>query len=216
MELHVDSVRKQYGLRQILTDIYLSCQTGDIIGLLGKNGSGKSTLLKIIFGSEPADDKFVRIGDKRINSLSDGKNLMKYLPQDGFLPGHVPVYKIISLFCNERNARIIENNEYVKPLLNRKSRQLSGGERRLIEIFLITYSEAEFVLIDEPFNGIAPVYKEDIKKMIKEESAGKGFIITDHDYRNILEVATQVFLIFDGGIKTIRSKEDLREWGYIS
>ena len=84
--LHIDSVVKHYGDKQILTDIFVGCQVGEIIGLLGGNGSGKSTLLKIVFGAESADSKFVKIGEKHIYGVKDSIGRIKYLPQDSFLP----------------------------------------------------------------------------------------------------------------------------------
>lgn len=70
-------------------------------------------------------------------------------------------------------------------------------------------------LLDEPFNGITPVYKEEIKELIQEQSKNKGFIITDHDYRNILDIATRVIMIHDGGTKQIKDKSELVQWGYV-
>ena len=70
-------------------------------------------------------------------------------------------------------------------------------------------------LLDEPFNGITPVYKEEIKELIQEQSKNKGFIITDHDYRNILDIATKVIMIYDGGTKQIKDKSELVQWGYV-
>ena len=87
--LYVDSVAKDFGLRQVLSDIFIICKQGDIIGLLGRNGSGKSTLLKIIFGALKADHKFVKVNDKQVKSLYDNRNLIQYLPQDSFLPTHI-------------------------------------------------------------------------------------------------------------------------------
>lgn len=214
--MHVDSVIKSFGSRQVLTDIFLSCSKGEIIGILGRNGAGKSTLLKIIFGSLMADQKFVKIGDKIIKGLFDNRNLVNYLPQNHFLPNHIKVATIISLFCDKGNASLIKANDLIKPMLSKKSKQLSGGEKRLLEILLIIHSNARYILIDEPFNGIAPIYKEDIKTLIKEQSKNKGFIITDHDYRNILDIATRIILIHDGGTKEILKKEELEYWGYIS
>lgn len=216
MSLHVDSVIKTFDTKQVLTDIYLSCKKGEIVGLLGRNGSGKSTLLKIIFGSLIADRKFVRIDEKIVNNVADNKNLVNYLPQEHFLPNHIKISKLIDLFCNAEKAELIKNMELLKPMLDKKSKHLSGGEKRLVELYMIIYSKAKYILIDEPFNGVAPVYKEDIKDLIKAESCNKGFIITDHDYHNILDVATRVVLIHDGGIKEIKDKEDLSYWGYIS
>jgi len=213
--LHVDSVIKEFNSRQILTDIFLSCKKGEIIGLLGRNGTGKSTLMKIIFGSLQADRKFIRVDGKVIDGLYESRKLINYLPQDNFLPNHVFVKSIISLFCNKENAHILLNHKLIIPLLAKKSRQLSGGEKRLVEIFLIIYSDADFILIDEPFNGVAPVYKEEIKSLIIEQSKYKGFIISDHDYINILDITTRVILIHDGGTKELNHKDDLKYWGYL-
>jgi len=213
--MQVDSVIKSFGTKQVLTDVFLSCSQGEILGLLGRNGSGKSTLLKIIFGSLIADQKFVKIGNKIISGLFDNRNLVNYLPQHHFLPNHIKVTTIISLFCDKENVSSIKGNELIKPMLGKKSNQLSGGEKRLLEILLIVHSNARYILIDEPFNGIAPIYKEDIKDLIKEQSKNKGFIITDHDYRNILDIATRIILIHDGGTKEIKNKNELEYWGYI-
>ncbi|MGK7394374.1 MAG: ATP-binding cassette domain-containing protein [Candidatus Cyclobacteriaceae bacterium M3_2C_046] len=214
-KLHVDSVIKNFDTKQVLTDVFISCQKGEIIGLLGRNGTGKSTLLKVIFGSLPADRKFVKIGEKLSTGLFNNRNLIKYLPQDNFLPNHVKVKTIIKLFCNKEKAELIKKHDLIVPMLNKKSKQLSGGEKRLLEILLIIYSNSTYTLIDEPFNGVAPVYKEGIKNLIKKQSNDKGFIITDHDYRSILEIATRVVIIHDGGTKVIKSKNELIAWGYI-
>jgi len=213
--MQVDSVMKTFGIKQVLTDVFFTCSQGEILGLLGRNGSGKSTLLKIIFGSLIADQKFVKIGDKINNGLFDNRNVVNYLPQDNFIPNHIKVNTIISLFCDKENGSLIKSNELIKPMLGKKSNQLSGGEKRLLEILLIVHSNAKYILIDEPFNGIAPIYKEDIKNLIKEQSKNKGFIITDHDYHNILDIATRIILIHDGGTKEIKNEDELEYWGYI-
>ncbi len=214
-KLYVDSVMKHYGHRKILSDIYLECSQGDIIGLLGRNGSGKSTLLEIIFGSKNADSKFIKVGTQIIKNVYISSQLIKYLPQDSFLPNHLTVSKIISQFSDKQNAEIIKGNKFIEPILGKKCNELSGGEKRLLEIYLIVCSNAKYVLIDEPFNGIDPIYKEVIKALIKEQSKDKGFIITDHDYRNILDVSTRIALLHEGGIKNINQTEELCHWGYI-
>ena len=214
-KLHVDSVIKSFDTKQILTDIYVSCEIGEIIGLLGRNGAGKSTLLKIIFGSLSADSKFIKIDNKILNGLFHNRNLIKYLPQDSFLPNHIKVRTVIDLFCSKSNAELIKKHDLIKPMLQKKSIQLSGGERRLLEILLIIFSDSIYTFIDEPFNGVAPIYKEEIKSIIKRKAKTKGFIITDHDYRNILDIATRIIIIHDGGTKEIKNKEELKYWGYI-
>lgn len=213
--LHVDSIIKTFGSKQLLTDIFISCEQGEIVGLLGRNGTGKSTLLKIIFGSLESEGRFVRVGNKVSRGVFDNRELIKFLPQDSFLPSNMKIKKIIDLICDSEGKKELLGLDWLKPHLNRKSPELSGGEKRLLEVFLILYSRSKYVMIDEPFNGIAPVFKEEIKERIKKLSNHKGFIVTDHDYRNILELSTRIVLLFDGGTRKIRSKEELIEWGYL-
>jgi len=214
-KLHADSILKTYGNRQILSDVYISCEKGEIVGLLGRNGVGKSTLLEIIFGSVKADNKFIKIDNKYIKGILDNENLIKYLPQKNFLPNHIKISTIIKLFCDKKNASIIINNHLIKPLLNKKNKQLSGGEKRIVEIFLIVLSSAKYILMDEPFNAVAPIYKEEIKDLIIKQSKNKGFIITDHDYRNILNISTRTVLIKDGSTKEIKNNNELITYEYI-
>ena len=214
--LYVDSVMKAFDTKQVLTDVYLTCEPGEIVGLLGRNGSGKSTLLKIIFGSLKADQKYIKVDNTQIFRLYDSSKLITYLPQDNFLPGHVRIKTIISAYCNRENAVILKKLSQLKPLLNRKARNLSSGEKRFVEILLIIHSDAKYILIDEPFNGVAPLYIDYIKQLIGEQAVNKGFIITDHDYRNILDVASKIILLHDGGTREITDREELVQWGYVS
>src|SRR6187455_258783 len=98
-ELHVDSVCKSFGTRQVLHDIFISCKPGEIIGLFGRNGCGKTTLLKIIFGSLRAENKFIKVNGRIVQTLRENQNNIAYLPQKNFLPGHLQVKKIFDLFC---------------------------------------------------------------------------------------------------------------------
>lgn len=214
-KLHADSILKTYGNRHILTDVFIACEKGEIVGLLGRNGVGKSTLLEIIFGSVKADNKFIKIDHKYIKGIRDNQNLIKYLPQKNFLPNHIKISTIIKLFCDKKNASIIRNNHLIKPLLTKKNKQLSGGEKRIVEIFLIVLSSAKYILLDEPFNAVAPIYKKEIKDLIIEQSKNKGFIITDHDYRNILNIATRTVFIKDGSTIEIKNNKELIKYGYI-
>jgi ABC-type lipopolysaccharide export system ATPase subunit len=97
-----------------------------------------------------------------------------------------------------------------------KVSQLSGGELRYVEIKLLLNIDVKFVLLDEPFNGISPINIESVKNMIRKNAQFKGIILTDHDYRNVLDVANRHYLIWDGGLKSIRDKDDLTLRGYMS
>lgn len=210
-ELFVDSVYKTFGQKEILKDIFISCKPGEIVALLGRNGSGKSTLLKIIFGSLQASQKFVRINEKVTNGSHTGNGQIAYLPQTNFLPSHLEIKKIIKLFCFGSSIDLLKTHEYVEPFLNMKSGNLSGGERRLIEILLILQTPANYNLIDEPFYGVEPIHKNYVKDLIKYYAQDKGFIITDHDYENVLNIATRTILLHEGSTKKIMFKRDLMD-----
>ena len=93
---------------------------------------------------------------------------------------------------------------------------VSGGERKRCNIGTELLTNPSILLLDEPFNGIAPIQRENIQEIIQEQSQFKGFIITDHDYRSILKIATKTILLHDGGTKIIHSNEELVEWGYLN
>ena len=213
--LEVDSIRKSFGLNQVLTDVYLKCLPGDIIGLLGRNGTGKSTLLKIIFGTLYADNKYIRINDSVLDQPYKTKNLVGFLNQDNFLPKHLTVRQIANLCSTNLDQNEFLGDDVLSKVVDTKIRFLSGGESRYLEVKLILFLDSLFVLLDEPFNGISPLHIDLIKKMIIEKSAKKGIILTDHDYRNVLEIATKYYLLFDGGVKKVKTKQDLINWGYI-
>ena len=213
--LEVDSIRKAFGDKQVLTDIALRCQSGDIIGLLGRNGSGKSTLLKIIFGTLFTDYKFIRINDKILDQPFKTKNIITYLSQDNFLPKNITVKQVVEIYSDDLEQKEFLDDEVLSKVLDTKIRNLSGGESRYLEVKLLLNLESLFVLLDEPFNGISPLHIEKVKNMILDKSVEKGIILTDHDYRNVLDVANKYYLLFDGGLKPIKTKQDLIDWGYV-
>jgi lipopolysaccharide export system ATP-binding protein len=214
--LEIDSVIKSFGGHQVLTDIYLKCESGDIIGMLGRNGTGKSTLLKILFGTMAADRKFIRIDGKIYDSPYKTKDELCYLPQHEFLPKHLKIEKAVELYIGKASLDSFFNDETLAILRKSKVAHLSGGELRYLEIKLLLHTKSKFVLLDEPFNGVSPILNESIKNLITEASKTKGIILTDHDYRNVLDIANRHCLIFDGGIKEIKDKTELVKWGYIS
>jgi ABC-type multidrug transport system ATPase subunit len=214
--LHVDSVRKYYGTKLILSDIFLSCKQGEVKALVGRNGCGKSTLLKIIFGSEKADYRFVKVDNKVVKNISDAKNLISYLPQDNFLPNNIKIRKLINNFLGNAKAEILKQNDFIKPLLNKTNNILSGGEKRIVAILLILYSDSNFILLDEPFNGVSPIVREQIISILRTHKNQKGIIITDHDYQNVIKIADNILFLKDGNLKEIKHKNELIELGYLN
>ncbi len=214
MHLHIDSVTKSYPGKVILSDIFLSCKTGEITGLIGRNGSGKSTLLKIIFGTEKGDTKYVRVGEKIIRNISDGRNLINYLPQGNFLPNNIKIKALIKLFLPEESQEVLFSNSFIEPLLNKENQNLSTGEKRIVEIFMIIYSKAEFILLDEPFNGVSPIIKDVINEELEKRKSSMGFIITDHDYENVIQLADKIVFLKDGYLRNINNTKELVALGY--
>ncbi|NQY30005.1 MAG: ATP-binding cassette domain-containing protein [Flavobacteriaceae bacterium] len=214
--LHVDSINKSYDNNKILSDIFLTCKKGEIVGLIGRNGSGKSTLLKIIFGIEKCEHKFIQIGDKVINNIASRRTLINYLPQENFLPNNIKIKSLINLFQPKENRHELVNNDYIKPLLHKKNQELSGGEKRIVEILLIIHSNAEFILLDEPFNGVSPIVRTYIINYIRKIKSSKGFIITDHDYENVINLADKIMFLKDGVLKEVINQKQLVDSGYLT
>jgi len=214
MEQHlmeIDSIRKHYGDRQILSDIYLKLKTGDICALMGRNGSGKSTLLKIIFGSLHADSKFIRINDEVLQKPYKRSEYIAYLPSFHFLPSDLKVGKVLKMYHISEELF----DETVFKLMDKRISSLSSGEQRYIELFLILNKESHFILLDEPFNFLSPLMGEHVEKMILQKSKYSGIIIADHQYRNVLKVANRILLLKDGYLQELDSTEELKTKGYL-
>jgi len=213
--LHVDSVRKKIGDRSILNDVFISCQSGEIVGLLGRNGAGKSSLFKIVFGSLAADYKFVSVNDRKTRGLYSSSDLIHYLPQHRFLPEHIKIADLISCFCRRDKAALLMKQEWIQALLIKKAKALSTGERRMVECGILLFSEARFLLLDEPFNGIAPLYVDRIKELIRQNINEKGTVITGQDYKNVIDLSSRIILMQDGNTREIKNLEELVEYGYL-
>jgi len=211
--LSIDSVNQSFADREVLSSVYLNCKIGEVVGLLGRNGSGKSTLLKIIFGSTKANFKYLSINDKVYDKGYLSKNL-SYLPQDNFIPNQITVLQAINTFCKKQQAEL-KQIDFVANHLNAKFYNFSGGERRLMECLLMIYSDAEYVLLDEPFSQLSPLWIEELKNHINRAKAYKGFIITDHFYKSILDVSDRIVLLHNKCNYTINDENDLVMHSYL-
>lgn len=212
-ELSIDSVNQSFADREVLSSVYLNCKIGEVVGLLGRNGSGKSTLLKIIFGSLKANFKYLNINNIVYEKGYLSKNL-SYLPQDNFIPKQITVMQAIHTFCKIKQTDL-KQIEFVDNHLNAKFYDLSGGERRFIECLLMVYSDVQYVLLDEPFSQLSPLWIEELKKHINKLKADRGFIITDHYYKSILDVSDRIVLLHNQCNYTINNEEDLVTYGYL-
>ena len=213
--LEVDSVQKQYNGKIIISDVYLKCETNDVVGILGRNGSGKSTLLKIIFGIEAADFKFVRVDGIVKANTSALINQISYLPQDNFIPNSLSIKKAIALSIAKDKIAHFSADDMIQSMLTKKIKHLSGGELRYLEIKLILYNDSKFVLLDEPYNGLSPIMIDKINKLMIEKATVKGIVITDHNYENVIKVSTKLALMKEGKMFHLKNKEELVERGYL-
>jgi len=213
--LHVDSITKSLGEQKILQDVFLNCKTGETVGILGRNGSGKSTLFQIIFGTLKGETQFIKCNEIILKNQSDRKNRISYLPQNSFLPKNIKIKKLMELFCNDENAAAFLNSTLIQPFINEIPGNLSGGELRILEVLLIIYSKAEFILLDEPFHSLSPKIVSEIKNIIKEQTKNKGFIISDHQYQAVLDVSDRIYLISDTYLKSIKDLTELKRFNYL-
>ncbi len=213
--LEADSIIATIGGRKILSDVYLRCQSGEVVGILGRNGAGKSTLLKLIFGTLPTEDRSIRIDGNVIQTPYLREKWIGYLPQQGFLPKNIPIGKIVRLFIDEDKRKKVLADERIKPHLKKRIKELSGGEQRYLEILLLVNLKVKFVLLDEPFSGIEPLYQDKVTDLINEYRPEKGFIVTDHVYKKIIGISDRLLLIDQGKTIPITKPEELEQFSYV-
>jgi len=215
LTLKVDSVQLAFNDRKILQDVYLQCNQGEVIGLLGRNGSGKSSLLKIIFGTLTPAYKYVSINDVFI-PRGYHQNRIAYLPQHNYLPKGIKISALANILIDEAKWNEFSNLQIYKDHQHKKTEQLSGGELRQLEMLMILYNKADFMLLDEPFTHVTPIQADYFKQIIKSVSQTKGIIITDHQYNNVLDISDRAILLNDGCTKPINHVDELITYRYLS
>jgi len=210
--LEADSIQLAFDSRSILSDIYLKLETEKITGLLGRNGAGKSCLLKIIFGSLDSE-KSVRVDNQSQPFAYQQPYLIKYLPQFNFIPKQLSLKRVFQDF--ELDYSLFEN---LFPEFRSKHQSsigsLSGGERRLVELFTILKSNTQFALLDEPFTHLSPLQIEKTQGLILEEKANKGILITDHLNEAVTDICDNLYVLSNGKTHLTKSIEDIEKLGY--
>lgn len=214
--LEIDSIQKSFENKPILSDVYLKCQTGEVIGLLGSNGSGKSTLLKVIFGLISAEYKFVRVDTVVKRQTQDLFREMSYLGQDSFIPKTFSVKKAIHLSLKKENSSLFYADKFINLIKDKKIKDLSGGELRYLEILLVLSNDSKFVLLDEPYTGLSPIMIAVVNDLIVKASVRKGIIVSDHNYSTVLKISSKVVLLKNGKTHLITATKQLVELGYLT
>lgn len=216
--LTINNVTKGFKDHPVLSDISFQTETGEILGIFGRNGSGKSTLLKILFGTLKPDTLNGFLDSERyLPSKNVQLRNIAYLPQDNFLPKDIKVRNVVPLyFSNGAIQDKIFFDPRIAKIENQRIGTLSHGERRYLEILMISRLPHEFILLDEPFSMIEPLYQDAIKELLLSIKKDKGIILTDHYYFDVLQITDRNVLIKNGTTIQIRDKSDLVENGYIS
>lgn len=215
MILEIDNVELYFKEKRILNGIYLKAETGKITGILGSNGCGKSCLLNILFGSLKPKYKLIRIDNKPILKPLYETGLAVYLPQHHFIPNRMKVKSAFKTFNISWEA-FIEIFKSFSSYQNQTFNKLSGGEKRLIEIYIILKGNHKIALLDEPFSHLSPLYIEQVKSLISEEKKQKAIIITDHMYRHIIDMSDSICLLKHGSSKHINNLKELEDYKYLS
>jgi lipopolysaccharide export system ATP-binding protein len=195
---------------------------GCISGLLGPNGAGKTTTFYIIAGLIKADKGDIFLADENVSSFAMHKRSkmgIKYLPQEPSIFQNLSVYEnLLGLAeLSFKRKEDIENfitksiDEFnLSEILNHKGRQLSGGQRRKVEIARTLAANPKIILLDEPFAGIDPIAIDEIKQvLIKLKNKNIGILITDHNVREALEICDHAIVINNGSIIAKGDKNSL-------
>ncbi|NHF57928.1 ATP-binding cassette domain-containing protein [Flavobacteriaceae bacterium TP-CH-4] len=214
MIVEIDNVELSFDQRKILYGVYLKAERGKVTGIMGRNGSGKTSLLKIWFGSLKAKYSHIRIDGihQRQKLFKSGK--VVFLPQHQLLPTKIRISDAFELFDLDWRT-FIEHFESFKKYEKMRIRELSSGELRVVETYLVLSAKKEIIFLDEPFSFVAPVYVEKLKALMARKKKDSVIVVTDHFYRDILEVSDRIYFLKNGYSKTIETEQDLANEGYV-
>lgn len=211
--LEVDSVEFSSNGQHILSGAYLSAETGSVTVLLGNEGTGRSELLSILADFLKAESASIHIDGvwrKRLTNLE-----VCCMPRQNFVPWWITPEHAM------RDSRVAWN-ELLKyfprfdDLRRQKIRSLSVGDRRLLECFLVLYSPARFLLMDEPLLQIEPADVVVLLEIICQKKDTKGILLSSSKWREILPVADRIFVMHNGQSHFVRNEEDLMRQSYLA
>ena len=220
--LEIKEISKSIKDKQIVSGISFDVQSGDIFGLLGPNGAGKTTTFYIIAGLVKASYGNIFLDGEDISNTpmhQRSNRGIKYLPQEPSIFQNLSVYENLYglaelSFQNKKDIKNfidISMEEFnLSNISDLKGRQLSGGQRRKVEIARTLAAEPKIILLDEPFAGIDPIAIEDIKNVLEKLlKKNIGILITDHNVRETLEICSKAAIINNGEIIAHGDKQSL-------
>ena len=195
-------------------ELFLGVNGAKIIALYGRNGSGKSYLLELICGIKTAFSTRVEIQEKRENWRKLNANEIGYLSQHNFIPPHLTLKKVLSDYNINLHDLVRECSLFALKE-NYKIKNFSGGEIRLLELYLLLHRESKLLLLDEPFAQLSPLHIQQVKTWMKQSRC--VILITDHNFQEVFPLADQHLLLKDKQeIILIENEKELIRGGYIS
>ena len=227
--LRATDIRKSYKMLDVVKGISFEINSGEVVGLLGPNGAGKTTAFYIIVGLITSDYGSVFLDDRDITDLSmhQRANLgLGYLPQEASIFRKLTVEENIlsileyqkDLNHSEREQKLIQLLEelHIDHVKNSFGINLSGGERRRVEIARALAAEPTFILLDEPFAGVDPISVLDIQRIIKHlKDQNIGVLITDHNVRETLGICDRAYILNEGDLIASGSPEQILSNNYV-
>ena len=220
--LEVKEISKSIKDRQIVSGVSFDVQSGEIFGLLGPNGAGKTSIFYMIAGLVNVSDGKIVLGGENISSIpmhQRSKLGIKYLPQEPSIFQNLSVYENLYGLAelSFKNKKDIKNfidismEEFnLLDIADLKGRQLSGGQRRKVEIARTLAAEPKIILLDEPFAGIDPIAIDEIKNVLEKLlQKNIGILITDHNVRETLGICSKAAIINNGEIIAHGDKKSL-------
>jgi ABC-type multidrug transport system ATPase subunit len=206
--LHISNLSLSYGRHKILNSIDLDLETGTIYGLLGLNGVGKSSLMQSLFGNNRKATFHAYLDGKPIDLTKQENQIVSYLPQDPFVMKGVSVFDMAQYWYPEpEDLDKILYEPMVHKMHHKKVGVLSMGERRFLEFLLVFYLPHPFLLLDEPFSGLAPLQIQRVQELIKEKGSHKGILISDHYFDNVLQMSDHNWMLRHGKLESITPDE---------
>ncbi|WP_417510768.1 LPS export ABC transporter ATP-binding protein [Methylophaga sp.] len=221
--LSAHQLAKQYGDRQVVKDISLDVNSGEIVGLLGPNGAGKTTSFYMIVGLVPVDHGYIYLDQQELTHypIHDRAKLgIGYLPQEASVFRKLSVednlYGIIETrtelndLSKQQLLEQLLKDFHIEHIRHSKGMALSGGERRRVEIARALAMDPQFILLDEPFAGVDPISVLDIQGIIQELAQRDiGVLITDHNVRETLKVCQRAYIFNEGEVIARGTPEDI-------
>jgi lipopolysaccharide export system ATP-binding protein len=212
--LRATGLAKRYRARQVVKDVSLRVQSGEVVGLLGPNGAGKTTSFNLMVGLIPCDSGSIFLNNQDITDFPMDRRArlgLGYLPQENSVFRKLTVQQNVRAIlelryngdgrqCDQRLESLLDEFN-LSHLAENPAASLSGGERRRVEIARALASEPQFILLDEPFAAIDPISVLELQQLISQlVHKGLGILITDHNVRATLGICDHAYIVNEGQI----------------